>query len=177
MPAPTSGYRIEACTRHGVNPAKAGPHAPDLSSESQQRIRQWARDAAADQPGHDRDVRQHAAPERELERALDRLVPELLLRDERTGPAAEQVDEMQRALGNPLRAALRGLLVQPVHQVRQQAQPGAGKRDHQRQYIEYGTEHERKQACDPEQCPRPPRSAEHTSELKSLMRNSYDVFC
>src|SRR3546814_9668231 len=71
--------------------------SPDPSSDPQQRIRQGPRDAAANEQAHDRDVRQRAAPERELERCLDGLVPELLLRDERTGPPAQQVDEMQRS--------------------------------------------------------------------------------
>src|SRR3546814_10163606 len=85
--------------------------------DPQQRIRQGPRDAAANEQAHDRDVRQRAAPERELERCLDGLVPELLLRDERTGPPAQQVDEMQRAFRNAPRAALGRFLVQPVHQV------------------------------------------------------------
>src|SRR5688572_15452531 len=84
-------------------------------------------DAARCQPGGDGQVDEDREPESELERDLDRLVPELVLGDKPAGPPADQVHEVQRGFWSAAVALACGGLVQAVHDVGNDAAQNVGR--------------------------------------------------
>src|SRR5687767_660796 len=96
-------------------------------------------------------------PEHELKRRLAGLVPHQLLRNQRTGPAAEQPDDEERVLRRSTPAGLRRGFVRPVECKRGEASGHVHHRNRRRKFTR-----------NPESAHEGERSEEHTSELQSL---------
>ena len=75
-----------------------------------------------DQPPDPGNIDDDCYPEYEPERRLDGLVPEALLGNQRTGPAAEQVSQVQAAFLRPPRTPRGSQLVGTIHHVRHAAE-------------------------------------------------------